>query len=318
MSRPRNTSTASVATTSATGAQMLSIASRMAGSRAGTTDASSIVVPGFAVRSMPAESTGSVSRPRSGTMRVVPPSSMQARTRRHRHPIVALLGVTVLLAACATTVVPSPVRTAGPTLPPGASQPASSPIALDDAITEDGLGFRLDALAAVSTKADGWRSTGSKGYDAAAGYVGTELKAAGWTVSEDTFRMAGFFDDGGSSVAVGAKTFADGDVRPLIYAPPGDVTGPVVAIGWDAAPGTNTKGCQTADYGRLPANAIVLVAPGPCIRRTAIQAAQAAGARAFVAGYSGAAPGMALRATLLSPDGLKIPAVGATKQVGDT
>src|SRR5262245_3511008 len=158
---------------------MLSTTSRIAGSRAGTADASSIAVPGFAVRSMPAESTGSVPRPRSGTMLVVRRSSMQARTRRHRHPIVALLGVTVLLAACATTAVPSPVRTARPTAVPGATQATGSPIALADAITEDGLGFRLDALAAVSTKADGWRSTGSKGFGAAADYVATELKAAG-------------------------------------------------------------------------------------------------------------------------------------------
>jgi Zn-dependent M28 family amino/carboxypeptidase len=227
------------------------------------------------------------------------------------------VAVSVLLAACASTAVPSQERAARPTAAPGASQPAGSPVALADAITEDGLGLRLDALAAVSTKANGWRTTGSKGYDAAADYVVTELKAAGWTVSEDTFRMAGFFDDDGSSVVVGGSSFSDGDVRPLIYAPPGDVTGPVVAIGWDAAPGTNTKGCQAGDYAGLPGNAIVLVAPGPCIRRTAIQAAQAAGARAFVAAYPGARPGMALRATLLRPDGIEIPAVGATKQVGD-
>jgi Zn-dependent M28 family amino/carboxypeptidase len=59
------------------------------------------------------------------------------------------------------------------------------------------------------------------------------------------------------------------------------------------------------------------VAPGPCIRRSAIQAAQSAGAKAFVAAYPGAGPGMALRATLIEPKGIDIPAVGATKQVGD-
>ena len=234
-----------------------------------------------------------------------------------RPPIAAILGITVVLAACGTTVVPSPGRTARPTAAQGASGPAGSPIALADAITEDGLRFRLDALAAVSTKADGWRTTGSKGFDVAADYVATELKAAGWTVSEDTFQMPGFFDDGGSSVTVGGSSFSDGDVRPLIYAPRGNVTGPVVAIGWDAAPGTNTKGCQNGDYAGLPPDAIVLVAPGPCIRRAAIQAAQSAGAKGFVAAYPGAQPGMALRATLIQPDGIDIPAVGATKQVGD-
>ena len=242
---------------------------------------------------------------------------MPARTRRSRPGFAALLGVAILLAACGTTAIPSPAPTTGSTVTPAASQPAGSPVALRDAITEDGLAFRLEALAAVSTDANGWRSNGSKGYEAAAEYVATELKAAGWTVSEDPFRMAGFFDDGGSSVAIGETRFADGDIRPLIYAPPGDVTGPVVAIGWDVAPGTNTKGCQKSDYAGLPRNAIVLVAPGPCIRRTAVQAAQSAGAKAFVAAYPGARPGMALRATLIKADGIDIPAVGATKQVGD-
>ena len=217
------------------------------------------------------------------------------------------------LVACGTATTPTVRPTAS--LPSAAptTPGASGPIA----ISEASLGWRLDALAAISTKAAGWRWTGTKGFAAAADYVASELRAAGWEVTEDPFRMAGFFDDGGSKIRVGATTFANGDVRPLIYAPPGAVTGPVVSIGWDAAPGTNTKGCQAADYGRLPNDAIVLVAPGPCIRRNAIQAAQRAGAKAFVAGYTGAPAGTALRATLMTPDGLGIPAVGASKPVGD-
>jgi Zn-dependent M28 family amino/carboxypeptidase len=222
-----------------------------------------------------------------------------------------LLGLS--LVACATSTAPTTRPSTARPAPAGTAAGSAGPIA----ISEASIGWRLDALAAVSTKEAGWRSTGSRGYDAAADYVATELRAAGWSVSEDRFTMPGFFDDGGSRVRADGSTFSDGDVRPLIYAPAGDVTGPVVSIGWDAAPGTNTKGCQPADYGRLPKNAIVLVAPGPCMRRTAIQAAQSAGARAFVAGYTGAKAGMALRATLLTPDGLRIPAVGASKRVGD-
>jgi Zn-dependent M28 family amino/carboxypeptidase len=230
---------------------------------------------------------------------------------RLRAIAVVLLGLS--LVACGTST--------APTTRPSAARPASAGTAAGSAgpiaISETSIGRRLDALAALSTKEAGWRSTGSKGYDAAVDYVATELSAAGWTVSEDRFSMPGFFDDGGSKVRADGSTFGDGDVRPLIYAPAGDVTGPVVSIGWDAAPGTNTKGCQAADYGHLPKDAVVLVAPGPCIRRTAIQAAQSAGARAFVAGYTDAKAGMALRATLLTPDGLRIPAVGASKPVGD-
>jgi Zn-dependent M28 family amino/carboxypeptidase len=224
--------------------------------------------------------------------------------------VVVLL--TLSLVACGTP----PTPTAGPsTTRPSPAGTAGSPGPI--AISENSIGSRLDALAALSMKEAGWRSTGSKGYDAAADYVATELRAAGWHVTDDRFSMPGFFDDGGSKIRTNESTFTDGDVRPLIYAPAGDVSGPVVSIGWDAAPGTNTKGCQAPDNGRLPRNAIVLVAPGPCIRRTAIQAAQAAGAKAFVAGYTSATAGMALRATLLTPDGLEIPAVGASKPVGD-
>jgi Zn-dependent M28 family amino/carboxypeptidase len=233
---------------------------------------------------------------------------------RLRAITVVLLGLS--LVACGTST--------APTTRPSTAQPAPAGTAAGSAgsagpiaISETSIGRRLDALAALSTKEAGWRSTGSKGYDAAADYVATELRAAGWTVSEDRFKMPAFFDDGGSKVSADGSTYGDGDVRPLIYAPAGDVTGPVVSIGWDAAPGTNTKGCQAGDYGRLPKDAIVLVAPGPCIRRTAIQAAQSAGAKAFVAGYTAAKAGMALRATLLTPDGLTIPAVGASKPVGD-
>jgi aminopeptidase Y len=217
------------------------------------------------------------------------------------------------LVACGTTT--------APTARPSAIRPSPAGTAIDSpgsiAISETSIGRSLDALAALSTKQAGWRSTGSKGFDAAADDVTSELRAAGWQVTDDRFRMAGFFDDGGSNVEANGSTFSDGDVRPLIYAPPGDVTGPIFSIGWDAAPGTNTKGCQAADYGLLPKGAVVLVAPGPCIRRTAIQAAQAAGAKAFVAGYTSAKAGMALRATLLMPDGIEIPAVGASQPVGD-
>ncbi|HVQ22781.1 MAG TPA: M20/M25/M40 family metallo-hydrolase, partial [Candidatus Saccharimonadia bacterium] len=125
-------------------------------------------------------------------------------------------------------------------------------------------------------------------------------------------------DEGGSSLEAGGQRFGDDDIRALIFAPAGDVTGPVVAIDWQ--PGATTrdgKGCRTADYGDLPVGAVVLVRPGPCYRRDQVLAAQAAGAGAFVAGYGGAASGAAPRATLIDPGGLTIPAIGATGHAAD-
>ena len=68
---------------------------------------------------------------------------------------------------------------------------------------------------------------------------------------------------------------ADG-VRPLIFAPPGTANGPVVAIDWVPGASDRTgRGCEVADYGDLPAGAIVLVRSGPCFRRVQVLAAQA-------------------------------------------
>ena len=167
-------------------------------------------------------------------------------------------------------------------------------------------------------RSSGYRSAGSPGYAAAADAVATSLRASGWTVSDDAFTAPTFTDDGGSSLDAGGQRFGDDDIRPLIFAPAGDVTGPVVVIDW--LPGTTArdgKGCRTADYGDLPDGAVVLVRPGPCYRRDQVLAAQAAGAAAFVAGYGGAASGAAPRATLIDPGGLTIPAIGATGHAAD-
>ncbi len=185
-------------------------------------------------------------------------------------------------------------------------------------ITEDGLRSGLAMLADVTDASNGYRSLGSPGYAAAAEAVATSLRASGWTVSDDAFTAPTFTDDGGSSLEAGGQRFGDDDIRPLIFAPAGDVTGPVVALDW--RPGVTArdgKGCRTADYGELPDGAVVLVRPGPCFRRDQVMAAQAAGAAAFVAGYGGALSGAAPRATLVDPGGLTIPAIGATGRAAD-
>jgi Zn-dependent M28 family amino/carboxypeptidase len=168
----------------------------------------------------------------------------------------------------------------------------------------------------VSTKADGFRAVGTPGFDAAADLVATELRAAGWAVTEDAFTMPSFVDEGGSMLVVGGQTFGAGDVAPLIFAPGGEVTGPVVAIEWGSSAPTGA-GCTAAGYGDLPDGTIVLVPSGGCFRRQQVVAAQDAGAAAFVAGYQTVESGQVLRPTLIEPAGLEIPAVGATRPVGD-
>jgi Zn-dependent M28 family amino/carboxypeptidase len=161
--------------------------------------------------------------------------------------------------------------------------------------------------------ADRFRSVGSPGYDGAAAVVERELAAAGWSVDSDTYDDVTFVDEGGSSLEVGHQAYGVEDLRPLIFAPAGDVAGPVVPIVANATESTG-KGCRVGDYGALPADAIVLVGPGDCLRRDQVIAAQQAGAAAFVAVSPEVPPGIVLRPTLIDPRGLTIPAASASHE----
>ncbi len=132
----------------------------------------------------------------------------------------------------------------------------------------------------------------------------------------DAYNSATFVDEGGSSLEVGGRTFGVDDLRPLVFAPPGDVDGPIVPIDWvPGATGRTGKGCSITDYGDLPAHAIVLVRPGDCLRRDQAVAAQQAGAAAFVAVYPGAPAGIVFRPTLIEPGAVNIPAVAVSREV---
>jgi len=213
----------------------------------------------------------------------------------------ALCTVLALLAAACGEPAPSTAR-----------QPNARTVAA--AITEDGLRARLDALATATEASDRYRAVGSSGYEAAANLVEAELRAAGWTVTADAYAGAAFSDEGGSSLEVGGRTFGVDDLRPLVFAPPGDVEGPVVAIDWDPEAADRTgMGCAVTHYGDLPAGAIVVVRSGDCLRREQVIAAQQAGAAAFVAVYPRLPPGIVYRPTLIEPRFMEIPAAGVSR-----
>ncbi len=239
---------------------------------------------------------------------------------------ITVILLAVALVSCAEV---SPSPTASPVVSASGSLPASAgppspgapldPAVIASAITEDGLRSHLDALAAVSGPEAGYRVVGTAGFGAATDLVASELRDAGWKVNSHSFIMPTFVDPGHSELVVGGTTFAPRDILPLIYAPAGEASGPVVAIDWaDGALGPTGKGCAAEDYAPLPAaGAIVVVRSGPCYRRDQIMAAQAAGAGGFVAAYPQAGPGAALRPTLIDPAGLEIPAVGASRPVAE-
>ncbi len=218
---------------------------------------------------------------------------------KSRSALAALAVVAVVATSCGEPAQPTPATTETPSTAA--------------AITEDGLRARLEALAAVTAGAGGSRAAGTDGYDRAADLVAIELSDAGWTVATDTYSGAAFVDEGGSTLDVSDRAFAGADLRPLLFAPAGDVTGPVVAIDWDpAAPDRTGKGCASPDYGDLPTNAIVVVRSGDCLRRDQVIAAQQAGAAAFIAVYPHAPAGVAYRSTLIEPRLLEIPAAGVS------
>lgn len=226
---------------------------------------------------------------------------------RHRHApagIVLALALAIVAGAC------------GPSAPTG--PPAPDPRAVAAAITEAGLRDRLEALAAATGGSAPYRAVGSAGYDAAAELAEAALRDAGWTVTADAYTGVAFADEGGSTLDVAGATFSGADVLPLIFAPAGIVEGPVVAIDWDPAPvGPDGKGCAVTHYGDLPADAIVVVRSGDCLRRDQVLAAQQAGAAAFVAVYPLAPGGVAFRPTLIEPGGLDIPAAGVSREAAD-
>jgi Zn-dependent M28 family amino/carboxypeptidase len=221
-----------------------------------------------------------------------------------RRPARALVVVALVLAACGQPATPT-------------SRPPDAPT-VTGAITEDGLGRGLDALDKLGAGSPQFRAVGSAGYDAAADLVERELRAAGWTVSEDAWTGVSFVDEGGSTLEIGERSFGGDALRPLIFAPAGDVEGPVVPIDLDPAAADRTgKGCAVTHYGDLPPDAIVVVRSGDCLRRDQVIAAQQAGAAAFIAVYPQAPPGIAYRPTLIEPRSLEIPAAAVTREAAD-
>ena len=230
------------------------------------------------------------------------PVARGGRAGRAPGAIVISVMAALLSAACTAP-------DAGTALQPEARTVAAS-------ITEDGLRARLEELARATQGSDRFRSVGSPGYDRAADLVEGELAAAGWSVDSDRYDDVGFVDEGGSSLEVRDRVYGVDDILPLVFAPAGDVVGPVVSL-VENATGSTGPGCQAGDYGAIPADALVLVGPGDCLRRDQVLAAQQAGAAAFLAVSPQAPDGMVLRPTLLDPRGLTIPAASVSHEVAE-
>ncbi len=235
---------------------------------------------------------------------------------RASRPFLGLI-LAALLAACSG---------AAPSTSPGVSAPSGSfADRLRAAVSVDAIMTDLQQLQAIADDHDGIRAAGTPGYDASAGFVAQALRDLGYQVHLDSFTLPLFSEVGEGLIGIpGGPAFAAGtDFRAMLFSASGDVEARVTAVGFDRAadPGAFTEhatgtGCAASDLPTAVRGTILLVQPGPCYRRAQAQAAQEAGALAIVIAYPQWEPGYVLRPTLLTPDGITIPVIGATREVG--
>jgi len=214
----------------------------------------------------------------------------------------------LLLAACGPGPPPSP--TLGPS---GSASASAGPLGRIDA---ERIRADLEALEGIAAANGGVRTAGTAGYEASVQYVAGRLRDLGYAVQTPEFEMATFAEDPGASISIGGggATFAAGaDFHAMIYSGSGDVSARVASVGFEEG---EKGGCAASDFADFPRGAVALAPPGPCLRRDVVLNAVAAGASALVVGYSQWPTGAVRRPTLLSPDGISIPAISASASAG--
>jgi Zn-dependent M28 family amino/carboxypeptidase len=237
---------------------------------------------------------------------------LAARRASWLPPLVALL-----LAACSSVA---------PASGPAVSAPAATLAdRLRDAVSVDAILADLGQLQSIADSHGGIRAAGTPGYDASAGYVAQALRDLGYQVQLDSFTLPLFSEVGDGLIEIpgGPALTAGRDFRAMLFSAGGDVQARIAAVGFDRnanpadyANHPTGKGCAAGDLPASVRGAILLVQPGPCYRRAGALIAQQAGALAIVIAYPGWEPGFVLRPTLLTPDGITIPVIGATREVG--
>ncbi len=141
-------------------------------------------------------------------------------------------------------------------------------------------------------------------------YVAEVLRDDGYRIETPSTAVPTFLQTAPSvleRVEPAPATWVDGrDLRAMLFSASGDVEAPIAAV---------DGGCSPGDFSGFPDGAIALVEPGPCFRRDQVGNAQAAGAAAFI-GVTTAETGRPLRPTLITPDGIDVPAVAVTAETG--
>jgi hypothetical protein len=221
----------------------------------------------------------------------------------------------LLLAAC------------GQTAPSHSHAPSQGELArrLAAEVSLDAIKADLATLQKIADEHGGTRADGTPGYDASASFVEKALRDLGFDVQLDTLTVPLFTEVGTGRLEIpdGPAFEAGRDFKAMVFSASGDVSAKVVAVGFDRDADPTAflerpagKGCAANDFPPSARGAILLVQPGPCFRRAQVQNAQQAGVLAIVVAWPQWEPGFVLRPTLLDPDGISIPAIATTRQVG--
>ena len=228
--------------------------------------------------------------------------------------------VIVLVVAVLTTLVAVPLASA---------DTPTDTSALRDAVTVGGVEEHMAALEAIAIayKDEGYRASGSPGYDVSADYVAERLADAGYQVTVQEFDFP-FFEELSDPILEQLSPnptvyppYDDAGFATMEYSGSGDVTALVQAVDViippAAAANTSTSGCEASDFADFIAGRIALVQRGTCTFALKAQNAEAAGAVGviiFNEGQTGRTD--AFLGTLGGP-GATVPVVGAAFAVGE-
>ncbi|MEU8382413.1 M28 family metallopeptidase [Streptosporangium sp. NPDC048865] len=209
----------------------------------------------------------------------------------------------------------------GNPLPPGAKT-------FGESIRLASLKGHLRRLQEIADANGDNRAAATPGYDASFDYVAGKLRAAGYRVTSQEFKIS-FFRETAVPVLKRirpARAYVPGtDFRTMTYSGSGNVTAPVQGVDLVLPPSRtveSTSGCEASDFSRFVRGNIALIQRGTCSFQDKVERAQAAGASGVIIFNEGqAGTGIADRRALfggsVNTSSVRVPVVGATFATGE-
>jgi aminopeptidase Y len=224
---------------------------------------------------------------------------------------VILLGLAVLALALVSVVVFASSATAGPAACDERTNNTHSKLL--ECVTLQGVRQHQAALQAIADANNGFRASGTPGYDASVDYVVDRMTAAGYDVTVQEFQFQTFISLSPPILEQVAPPPAGPLANTIMsYSGSGDITASVTALA--APPADLSPGCEAADFAGFPAGNIALIRRGTCTFGLKATNAYNAGAAAVII-YNNQ-PGV-LNGTLGNTFTLNIGVTAVTQAVGD-